>query len=64
MSRRALTAYLPGTPAHWQADKLGDWEGFNEWLRAEYDAEDLAEFTFEDEDDLDIYLHFKAKCGR
>ena len=29
-----------------QAGKLGDWDEFNAWLRMEYDADDLAEFTF------------------
>ena len=46
-----------------RADKLGDWDAFNAWLRAEYDASDLAEFTFEDEEDLEIYNDFRAKRG-
>jgi len=47
-----------------KANKLGDWDEFNVWLHAEYEAEDLADFTFEDEDDLEIYMHFRAKRGR
>jgi len=47
-----------------KANELGDWDEFNEWLRAEYDETDLEEFTFEDEDDLDIYMHFRAKRAR
>ena len=46
-----------------KANQLGDWDAFNEWLRKEYDAEDLAEFTFEDEEDLEIYNDFRAKRG-
>lgn len=37
-----------------RADRLGDWDAFNAWLRAEYDPSDLADFTFEDEEDLDL----------
>lgn len=44
-----------------QANELGDWDAFNAWLSAEYDEADLADFTFEDEEDLDIYLDYRAK---
>ena len=47
-----------------KANKLGDWEEFNAWLRTEYDEEDLAEFTFEDEEDIEIYTDFRAKRKR
>jgi hypothetical protein len=47
-----------------KADKLGDWDEFNAWLRMEYDADDLDEFTFDEKEDLDIYLDFRAKRKR
>ena len=51
-------------PCNAQANKLGDWDDFNAWLRTEYDAEDLAEFNFDEEEDLDIYNDFRAKRAR
>ena len=43
-----------------RADKLGDWEAFNVWLRATYDADELAELTMEDEEDIEVYDKFRA----
>ena len=43
-----------------KADKLGDWAAFTTWLTSEYDAEELADFHFDDEEDLDIYAKFRA----
>jgi len=43
-----------------KTNKLGDWEAFNEWLKKEYDAEELAEFHFEDDEDLEIWEKFSA----
>ena len=49
-------------PCETQANKLGDWDEFNAWLRTEYDAEDLAaDFNFDEEDDLDIYKDFRVR---
>lgn len=56
----ALSGYAEKLEAI-KANKLGDWDAFNEWLRSEYSAEDLAEFTFTDPEDLDIYTDFRAK---
>ena len=51
-------------PCEVQANRLGDWDEFNAWLRTEYDAEDLAEFNCDEEEDLDIYKDFRAKRAR
>jgi hypothetical protein len=51
-------------PCEVQANRLGDWDEFNAWLQTEYDAEDLAEFNCDEEEDLDIYKDFRAKRAR
>jgi len=41
-------------------NQLGDWAAFNAWLRTEYDADELADFAFDDEEDLQIHTKFYA----
>jgi hypothetical protein len=43
-----------------KADGLGDWEAFEAWLHASYDADELDGFEF-DEEALDIYEKFAAE---